>query len=248
MKTKLIITTTLLLICFLAFPQEALEIVKKMDGVLFAAKDRQGMVTITTINQSGKEKVREAEMYQKGQYMKLYRYTAPESQAGIATLSLPDGVMWMYMPAFGKPKKITLLAKSQAFTGTDFSYEDMSVSSYSGEYTPALAETTAETYVVELVPLNEKSEYSKIVVTIDKGRFTPQKMEYFDRMGKKFKESTYKYIKSGKYWYAEEVIMADLRKQHMTRIQMTSVSFDQGLSDDLFTVENLVPADNQAKE
>ena len=92
--------------------QDADEILAKMDKLMFSAKDRQGKVKIILTNKAGKEKIREAEMMQKGTDKRLYRYTAPESQQGIATLSLPDGVMWLYMPAFGKPKKISLLAKS----------------------------------------------------------------------------------------------------------------------------------------
>ncbi len=228
--------------------QDALELLKKMDDVMFSAKDRQGTVKITTINQSGKEKIREAEMFQKGHDFRLYRYTAPESQVGIATLSLPDGIMWMYMPAFGKPKKITLLAKSQSFSGTDFSYEDMSVSSFADSYTPTLIETRDDVYIIEMVPVNEKSDYSKIVLTLDKQQFTPRKMEYYSRGGTKFKEASYIYNKSGDYLYAEQVIMANLKKQHMTKIQFTRILFNQGLSDDLFTVENLIPEEKRKKE
>ena len=108
-----------------AAAQDAKNILENMDKTIFAPKDKQGRVSIILIDKAGQEKVREATMLQKGRDKKLYRYTKPESQAGVATLSLPDDVMWLYMPAFGKPKKISMLSKSQAFTGTDFSYEDM---------------------------------------------------------------------------------------------------------------------------
>lgn len=221
--------------------QNADELLQKMDHIIFGAKDKQGHVKIILINKSGKEKVREATMMQKGTDKKIYRYTQPESQAGIATLSLPDGIMWLYMPAFGKPKKISLLAKSQAFTGTDFSYEDMATTPYSERYTPTLAETKDDAYILELTPKSEKSSYSKIVVTLNRENFYPVKMEYFDRGKRKFKEATYTYHKIGKYWNARQVIMADLKKQHMTKIILTDVVFDQGIPDEEFTVEKLVP-------
>ena len=248
MSNKLLtalITITILFGTQILRAQDALELVKKMDNVMFSSKDRQGNVKITTINQTGKEKIREAQMFQKGHYLRLYRYTAPESQVGIATLSLPDGIMWMYMPAFGKPKKITLLAKNQSFSGTDFSYEDMSVSSYADNYTSSLVETREDEYVIDMVPVNEKSDYSKIVLILDKVQFTPRKMEYYDKRSTKFKEASYKYTNSGKYLYAEQVIMANLKKQHMTRIEITYILFDQGLPDEMFTVENLIPEDKR---
>ena len=39
-------------------------------------------------DKNGTVKEREATLKQKGKYKKLYRYTKPEKQAGIATLSL----------------------------------------------------------------------------------------------------------------------------------------------------------------
>jgi outer membrane lipoprotein-sorting protein len=221
--------------------QDAHDLLAKLDNIMFAPKDKQGTISIILVDNTGEEKVREAEMFQKGRDKKLYRYTKPEKQAGIATLSLPDGVMWLYMPAFGSPKKISLLAKSQAFTGTDFSYEDMATEPYSERFYPILKETTEDAYILELTPRADKSSYSKIVVEQNKEHFYPVRMEYYDNGGNLYKESTYEYEKTGQYWNAREVVMTDLKKQHSSKIRLTNVVFDQGLSDDIFTVENLKP-------
>lgn len=225
--------------------QDGEQLLKKMDDIMFGAMDRQGKVTITLVSKSGKEKVREATMMQKGTDKKLYRYTQPESQAGVATLSLPGDVMWLYMPAFGKPKKISLLAKSQAFTGTDFSYEDMATTPYSDRYSPVLVGNDNQTYQLHLKPLDDKSSYSKILVTLDKTNYYPVKMEYFDRGGNKFKEAVYEYKKSGKYWYAGTVVMTNLKKQHSTQIELSDMLFDQGIPDEEFTVEKLAPPEKE---
>jgi outer membrane lipoprotein-sorting protein len=225
--------------------QDAASILAKMDKIIFSPKDKQGKVTIILSDVSGKEKVREAQMMQKGRDKKLYRYTKPESQAGIATLSLSNDVMWLYMPAFGKPKKISMLAKDQSFTGTDFSYEDMVTTPYSDRYTPTLLSSEGNTYLLKLVPKSGKSNYSKVFVKIDKANGYPVSMEFFNRMDKKFKEADYKYEKVGGYWNAAEVTMKDFEKNHTTKILLQDVKFDQGLSDDLFLVENLKPVDTR---
>jgi len=230
-----------------SFSQDGASILKKMDDVISAPKDRTGTIEIILVSKSGKEKVREAEMMQKGRDKKLFRYTKPESQAGIATLSLPGGVMWMYMPALGKPKKISMLARSRAFNGTDFSTEDMDARSYLERFNPKLIKTTEDGYVLELTPKSDKSQYSKIIVTIDKTNYYPKRMLYYDKSGREYKEATYTYKKSRGYWYAEEVVMKDLKKNHTTRIKMTNVKFNQGLSDDEFTVEKLKPAKKDDK-
>ncbi len=240
-------TTYLFLLFFLSVPfdvsaQDANTLLSDMDQIMFGPEDRQGTIKITLVSKSGKGKIREATMLQKGTDKKLFRYTKPESQEGIATLSLPGDIMWLYMPALGKPKKISILAKSQAFTGTDFSYEDMATTPYSSRYEPELVSTSDEGFELQLIPINEKSHYSKIVVLLEKEVHYPIRMDYYDRGGKKFKEATYTYRKTGKYWNAAVVVMTDLRKKHKTIIELTDVKFDQGLSDDLFTVENLKPA------
>lgn len=222
-----------------ASSQDAKTILENMDKVIFAPKDKQGRVSIILTDKEGKEKIREAIMFQKGPDKKLYRYTKPESQAGVATLSLPDDVMWLYMPAFGKPKKISMLSKSQAFTGTDFSYEDMVTAPYSDRYIPSLLKTEPDAYMLQLTPKSTKSPYSKIVVKINKAYGYPVTMEFYNSKATKFKHASYRYEKIGKYWNAAEVIMKDLEKNHTTKIQLKDVKFDQGLSDELFTPESI---------
>lgn len=224
--------------------QSAASLLESMDKLMSAPKDKEANVKMVLKDKSGKEKIREAVMMQKGQYHKLYRYTAPEKQIGIATLSLPDDIIWLYMPAFKKAVKVTLLSKSQAFTGTDFSYEDMSGSSYSERFTPKiLSSPNDENYQLELMPKSMKSRYSKIIVFLDKTHLYPVKMEYFDKNKVYFKNATYRYKKQGKYWYAEEVLMTNLKKEHSTGIILTEIKFDQGIDDEVFTVENLKPVE-----
>jgi outer membrane lipoprotein-sorting protein len=225
-----------------ATSQDAKAILENMDKIIFSPKDKQGKVTMILTDKTGKEKIREAMMLQKGYDKKLYRYTKPESQAGIATLSLSDDVMWLYMPAFVTPRKISMVAKGQAFNGTDFSYEDMVTTPYSDRYTPALLESRNDAYVLKLLPKSTKSNYSQIVVSIDKSYGYPLTMQFYNGQGKKFKEAAYRYEKIGKYWNAAEVVMKDLEKEHSTKILLTDVKFDQDLSDDLFAVKNLKPS------
>ena len=242
-KLKIILVSLLLvMITNLSFGQSAASLLQSMDALMSAPKDKEAKVKMVLKDRSGKEKVREAIMKQKGQYHKLYRYTFPEKQVGTATLSLPDDIIWLYMPAFNKAVKVTLLSKSQAFTGTDFSYEDMSGTSYSERFTPKiLSSSDDKIYQLELMPKSLKSRYSKIIVYLDKTHLYPVKMEYFDKDKSYFKYADYTYKKQGKYWYAEQVIMNDISKEHSTEIFLTEIIFDQGLDESEFTVENLKP-------
>lgn len=225
--------------CLNTNAQDAAGILNKMDNILFSPKDKQANMKIVTTSKSESQKIREAVLYQKGPEKKLYRYTQPKSQAGIATLSLPGDVMWLYMPAFEKPKKISMLAKSQAFNGTDFAWEDIPTKPYADRYKAKVLKVEGNAYILELTPLSEKSNYSKIIARIESKNYYPLKMEYFDKSGLKVKEAVYTYTKVGGYWNASEVVMTDLKKGSSTKITMSDVKFDQGLGDDIFTVEKL---------
>jgi outer membrane lipoprotein-sorting protein len=220
--------------------QSAESLLQNMDLLIAAPKDKEASVLMVITDKSGKEKKREASLKQKGKFKKLYRYTKPEKQAGIATLSLPDDVIWLYMPAFGKAIRISLLSKSQAFTGTDFSQEDMSGIPYSDRYHPMIINANdPDFYILELTPKSKKTKYSKIILTMDKTNYYPIKMEFFNKSNHYFKLATYKYEKQNNYWYAKEVIMNSVLKNHSTSILLTDVKFDQGIADDVFTIENL---------
>ena len=218
--------------------QDALTILKNMDAVLYAPKDMTGTHTIVLVDKNGKQETREAYIEQKGSDKRLMRFTAPASQAGIAVLALPDDVMYMYLPAFGKERRIASSVKNQNFAGTDFSYDDMEAKPYADKYTPKLLPSDGDTYLLELVPKG-RSDYSKILAYINMTDYYPEKMEFYDRGNTKIKVASYTFEKMGNYWSTKEIEMTDLKKDHKTIMRMSDVKYDTGLSDDEFTVRNL---------
>ena len=234
-----VLVSALLLLVGVANAQNASSILKQMDNVLFAPKDIKGKLKIVLIDKNGKTKTREAIAMQKGMDKKIFRFIAPSSQAGIATLSLPNDLMYLYLPAFGKERRISSSVKSQKFAGTDFSYDDMEAKLYSEKYVPKLIKTENDVYVLELKPISKKSEYSKLIAKIHKTNYYPTFIEYYDKGGKKIKEATFKFKKIGKYWNNKEILMIDLKKNHKTKMIKTDVQFDIGLTDDDFTVRKL---------
>ena len=219
--------------------QDANAILKKMDDIMYSPKDMTGKTKIILIDKAGKQKTREANFIQKGNDKRIFRFTAPASQAGIAVLSLPNDVMYLYLPAFGKERRISSSVKNQNFAGTDFSYDDMESKPYSEKYTPKLINTEEDIYVLELTPKSPKSAYSRLIVKVHKTNYYPTYMEYYDKGKKKTKEAVYQFEKIGKYWNAEEIEMTDLKKNHKTKMLMSDVKYDTGLTDDEFTVRKL---------
>lgn len=238
------IQTTILFLAALAggtlcsHAQDAQTILKNMDMVLYAPQDMTGTNKIILIDKNGKQEIREANVKQKGTDKRIMRFTSPASQAGISVLALPDDIMYMYLPAFGKERRISSSVKNQNFAGTDFSYDDMESKPYADKYTPKLIKTDGDSYVLELTP-NVRSDYSKLVVAVNKTNYYPEHMEYYDRGNTKIKEATYTFKKVGDYWNAAEIEMKNLKKDHVTKMQTSNVEYDTGLSDDEFTVRKL---------
>ena len=238
-KLSVLVSALFLLVGFNANAQDAKTILNKMDDVMYSAKDMTGTTKIVLIDKNGKKKTREATMIQKGTTMRIFRFTAPSSQAGIAVLSLPNDIMYLYMPAFGKERRISSSVKSQNFAGTDFSYDDMEAKRNSEKYIPKLLKTEADYFVLELTPISKKSPYSKVIMKVHKTHYYPISAEFYDKGNKKVKEGTSVYKKIGKYWNAEKMTMKDLKKNHTTIMTMSGVKYDQNLSDEEFTVRKL---------
>ena len=222
------------------FGGDAARILNKMDAVLFASEDQKNTIEMVLIDRNGNERTREAMVWQKGADKRLFRFTAPAGEAGIAFLSLPDDVMYLYMPAFGRERRIASHVKNQSFAGTDFSYEDLESVKYSEKYAPKLLEETEEHYIIELKPLPDvQSDYSKVIAHVNKANYYPEIMKSYDRGGQKVKIAEYTFDRQDGYWYMQEVFMTNLNRDHRTRMTFKEVQFDTGIDDQVFTVRNL---------
>ncbi len=243
---KYLFLTGIVLLCWsplrIKAQTQAETILKKMDQVVFAPKDKQAKVEMVLVNfNSAKIKTKEAVLYQKGADTKLFRFTSPRSAAGISSLSLPGGVVYLYMPMFKKPKKLTSIANSRTFNPSDFSVEDMATKPYTEKYNPALVKTTDTSYILKLIPKAADASYIYLLATINKRYYYPEKIEFFNLEKKREKVSDYFYIKIGNYWVPREVDMTDMVRGHKTKIIMTDIKLNQGLPDSMFTPENMVP-------
>ena len=237
-KSAVFATLFITVSMIIAHAQDANTILKSMDDVMYAPKDLTGINKIVLIDKNGRQEMREATLQQKGNNKRLMRFTSPASQAGISVLALPDNVMYLYLPAFGKERRISSSVKNQNFAGTDFSYDDMEPKPYTEKYTPKFIKTEGDAYVLELTP-KEQSDYSKIIVNINKVNYYPEEMDYYDKGNTKIKVAKYTFKKVDKYWNATEIEMTDLKKNHTTKMQMSDVKYDTGLTDDDFTVRKL---------
>lgn len=232
----LVLETFLLATCCWSDDLSAAEILERVDRTVNAPKDQEMEATLVLIDEKGSEQTRVIQMYQKGSDRRLARFTEPADQRGIAVLSLPGGTIYVYLPAYKKVKRIASHVKNNRFAGTDFSYEDMEAKSYSTAYRESALQSEEEHYVLQLVPQDPASEYSKQIMWVRKDNFMADKIEFYDRSGRLYKRLTGGGIeKIDGYWVAREQEMVDLIRNHRTRMILGEIRFDNGLSDELFT-------------
>lgn len=239
----LIILLLILLLALWAvhvFPAQAWsaeEILKKVDEVVNAPKDRQARIKVIIIDSQGKEEIREMLSYQKGSDHRLVKFTSPAEHRGIGFLSLPNEVMYLYLPAYGRTRRIASHVKNTKFAGTDFTYEDMEAVRYSERWSSEWLKEEADSYVLELKPKAQtKTQYSKMIMWIRKENFYPLKVELYDRANRLSKLLTLdKVEKIGSYWVSRQMTMEDLKEKRKTVLELEEIKFDVGLSDEIFT-------------
>ncbi len=246
MKNKISILSISLFIIFCGITNvngqdDANKLLAKMDKTLFGIKDKSAHVKVVMVNlNNGKEKIKEADFIQKDADKKLFRYTSPKSDSGIATLSLPNNEVYLYLPLFKKPKRITNLAEKNVFNASDFSFEDMATKSYCSKFSAELISTNDTSYVLSLKPKYLKSKYDHVVLRLNKNYFYPETLEYYNHKGNLVKFATYRFERIGGNWISTQVSMKDIHKNHLTTIKMSDIKINQGLKENLFTVESLV--------
>jgi len=242
MKKVKLLTLVAVLFALFSFTrvdaQDGNQILKDIDKVMTGPTDIYENVSITLIDKTGKKQVRTAKVWMKGKDKRLFKFTSPSSSKGIAFLSLPKNVMYLYMPAFGKERRIATSVKNQKFAGTDLTYDEMQAKDYSVLYSAKYLKTEGNTWVLKLTP-KEKSAYSKLIMKVDKTTKLPTLVESFDKGNNKVKTTTMIFAKLGKYWYAKKITVKDLKTKHSTIMTVSSVKFNTSLSDDIFTIRNL---------
>jgi len=147
---------------------------------------------------------------------------------------------WLFLPALKRVKRISSNNKSGPFMGSEFAYEDLSsqeVDKYTYKYLKDEEIFNRNTMVVERYPTYANSGYTKQVVWVDKERYIPLKVEYYDRKNeilKTLRLNQYKqYLE--KYWRAGEMEMINHQTGKSTTISWDNFEFKSGLNDHDFT-------------
>ncbi|MDH5731924.1 MAG: outer membrane lipoprotein-sorting protein [Gammaproteobacteria bacterium] len=152
--------------------------------------------------------------------------------------------VWLYLPAVKRVKHVSSADRSGAFSGSEFSYEDigsMEIDNY--KYLWLKEEPCGELIcaVVEQIPQYPYSGYSSIRVWFDKTHYRQMKIEFYDRKKLKFKTlELAKYEQfSGKYWRALDMRMTNHVTGKKTILLSSNVEFGHEIRKTMFEPSRL---------
>jgi outer membrane lipoprotein-sorting protein len=215
----------------------ASEILEKVDEINSGPEDRKATMTLILIDKNGNEQTREIEMIQKGSEKRIGKFLSPADQKGIGFLSLPDGIMYIYLPEYKKTRRIASHVKNTKFAGTDFTYEDMEAKKLSDEWNPDLEGSENGFYILILTPKEGvHTDYAKQKMWVHNETFYPERVELYDRGNNLRKVMTAEEIeKIDGYWTAKITIMEDIKIKHKTKMFLEEVEYDSGIKESIFT-------------
>lgn len=176
-------------------------------------------------------------------------FESPKDVQGTALLThshkVGDDDQWLFLPALKRTKRIASKNKSGPFMGSEFAFEDLSgreVEKYTYKYLkeePCVDGLTC--YVVESVPVDKDSGYTKIVSWIDQDEYRTHKAEYYDRKKSHLKTLEIKghELHLEKFWRPTEMFMQNHQTGKATRLKWSDYAFKTGLTDKDFTENSL---------
>lgn len=167
-------------------------------------------------------------------------FDQPLDVKGTAFLSFSHAVepddQWMFLPKDSKVMRIRSRNKSGPFMASEFAYEDMSsfeLEKFKFKYLRDETYENQATFVVEQIPLDKNSGYTKQEVWLDKEHYRVLKIVSYDRKGSLLKElvmDEYE-LYLGKYWRPMRMEMFNEQNGKSTDLITHKIEFKVGLSE-----------------
>ncbi len=181
-----------------------------------------------TKNGGDKSRVVEVRSLRRGvQGKTLARFLSPGEVAGTAFLVLEnrdrDDDQYLYLPALGKVKRITVTQRQQRFMGTELTYADLESANLRRANLTRLADQSVAaqpTFVVEARPREPKeSDYARSVAYVHQTAFVPVRVEFFDKANVLLKVLTVAKLeqRAGR-WVATDTSVKNVQTQGVTRL------------------------------
>lgn len=221
------------------------EILEKADELRKVSNSAQKL-RMTLVSKNGGERVREFETRVRRDEDALRswtRFSHPSDVAGtqLVLVDHPDQAddQLLYLPALKRVNRIAGRARTGAFMGSDFAFEDLELQN-TDDASHSVVEETDEHWVVQSVPgASSTSSYGRIRATVRKADHLPIKVMYFDKKDALMKVLEVKQtMDSGGRTYPKLSIMTHKQKGTQTRLEVLEQRLElpaEEMPDEMFT-------------
>jgi len=225
----------------------------------YPQKDAKSEVFMRIVNRQGQRRERRLTMLRLdktdgGEQFYYIYFHEPADVQGMSFLVLKhpgrDDDRWLYIPSIDLVKRIATSDKRTSFAGSDFTYEDVSGRDLDEDEHELLGEEALGEYSTFLVKSTPKRsgdvEFSYRKLWIDKTTHLPVKVEHYDLKGTLYKVYETRQVQSIEGTPTiTKAAMKDLGSGHETEITIKAITYDVGLTPDLFQERLLRRAPSQ---
>ena len=187
------------------------------------------------------ERTMELEAWTRGREDALIRFTAPEKDAGTATLKTGER-MWTFTPKHRKEIRLPSSMMSQSWAGSDFSYNDLSrTDHYLRHYDLAITDTETQdghsVYTLELTPHDDAPVVWGKEVMVMRDDYVVLSQTFYDQDLLPLKQmQTTEITEVGGRTIPRVMRMANFENpERWTEMRYLQADFDADVDDSMFT-------------
>ncbi len=226
----------------------AMESDKRSNGFIDSSANMKMILTNRHGESSSRElRVRSLEVENDGD-KSMTIFDTPLDVKGTALLTFShkkkNDDQWLYLPELAKIKRMSSSNKSGPFMGSEFAFEDLGsqeVEKYTWSYLRDEVLDGVPTFVVQRIPLDRKSGYTKQLVWVHQTEFYAIKIDFYDRKKSLLKtliSSDFTLYKD-KFWRPHTMIMNNHQTGKKTDLLWSNIKFENGYSNRDFAKNSL---------
>jgi outer membrane lipoprotein-sorting protein len=216
-------------------------VLARVDAASTASKDAHLVMEIAVTDRTGSTSTRTLEVWQKGTAKRLARLTSPARLAGTSVL-VPDGdSVYLYLPAYGRPRRVVGQQQGDAFMGTDFSLEDLARLQWADDWTATVEADEGDQLRLSLTPrVAGDHRDARLTLWVRESDNLVSRVDHLDAAGSVTRRLTLDDFRvSDGRTLAHRLAIDDLSAGKRTVATVRSADFDSGLDDARFAVSAL---------
>jgi outer membrane lipoprotein-sorting protein len=171
---------------------------------------------------------------------RVTEFLAPADMKGTKVLILSATQMYVYLPAFGKVRRIASHMTDQGFMGMTYSQDDF-MTRYAAQYTPQIASDSATETKLVLTAKGADAPYGKLEMTVAKDKYQVKEIKYFNATGTHTKTETRTgyTCEAGACVPSEQTMVDHTKGGHSTKLIRAKWKVNPDISDDAFSKRSL---------